>query len=228
MKNILHYGLQRSGTNFLETLMLKNFDINIVNGSNRAHPLHKHFRLYDNKNLIPEPKYKNNMKFKHFSDYEKSFNINTPVHGILILSKDPYSWLISYKKWAKKCKWPEPDYNYIEEYNQFYGKWAEFSKQDNRIMFIRYIDLLDNADLILDKTETEFNLKAKQNKRIEKVKKVKRSKFFTKSKKNYYKNSEYLSEYKQKDLEDLNSKLNINLLNFLGYEIKENPNYKKQ
>ena len=60
MKNILQFGLQRSGTNFLSTLLMKNFRIEILNNSDRKHPLHKHFRLYDDKSFIPDTKYQNN------------------------------------------------------------------------------------------------------------------------------------------------------------------------
>ena len=153
-KKILHYGLQRSGTNFLESLLVKNFDIKIHSlRKEREHPLQKHFRLYDDKSKIPESKYLNNYNFKTYDDFKKSWGLNTEINGVIVISKDPYSWLLSYEKWAKKCNWPNPSYQYIEEYNLFLDKWRVFAQQSNDILFIRYIDLLVQPEIELTKIE---------------------------------------------------------------------------
>ena len=100
-KTLLHYGLQRSGTNFLESLLKKNFKVSIPNlRKEREHPLQKHFRLYDDKTKIPEPKYYNKITYKNFKEFEKSLDLSKEIQGIIIISKDPYSWLLSYEKWA--------------------------------------------------------------------------------------------------------------------------------
>ena len=102
----------------------------------RDHPLQKHFRLYDEKTKIPEPKYYNEYLYNHFEEFEHSLGLHKKVHGIVIRK------LVTVKKWANKCAWPTPNYHYIEEYNLFLNKWREFKKQTHKIIFVRYIDLL--------------------------------------------------------------------------------------
>ena len=89
-KTLLHYGLQRSGTNFLESLLKKNFKVSIPNlRKEREHPLQKHFRLYDDKTKIPEPKYYNKITYENFKEFEKSLDLSKEIQGIIIISKDP-------------------------------------------------------------------------------------------------------------------------------------------
>ena len=157
----MHYGLQRSGTNFLETLLKKNFRVNIPNlRKEREHPLQKHFRLYHDKTKIPEPKYYNEYTYDHFKEFEHSLDLEK-ANGIIIISKDPYSWLLSYEIWANKCSWPIPNYSYMEEYNLFLTKWREFENQTDKIIFIRYIDLLEKPEEILNQIQEKFELKRK-------------------------------------------------------------------
>ena len=161
-KTLLHYGLQRSGTNFLEALLKKNFRVNIPNlRKEREHPLQKHFRLYHDKTKIPEPKYYNEYTYDHFKEFEHSLDLEKKANGIIIISKDPYSWLLSYEIWANKCSWPIPNYSYMEEYNLFLSKWREFENQTDKIIFIRYIDLLEKPEEILNQIQEKFELKRK-------------------------------------------------------------------
>ncbi len=223
-KTLLHYGLQRSGTNFLETLLKKNFKISIPNlRKEREHPLQKHFRLFDDKTKIPEPKYYNGYTFNHFEEFEKSLELNKEVQGIIIISKDPYSWLLSYEKWANKCAWPTPNYHYIEEYNLFLNKWREFEKQTYKIVFLKYIDLLENPAEILTQIQEKFELKKKRSIFYTKLtlsqKKVAVSEVFTHEKKEYYLKKKYLDSYSNQSIESINKHLSIELMQFLQYEI---------
>lgn len=133
---LLHYGLQRSGTNFLESLLAKKYHIEILNSNiqgirpDRSSPLHKHFRLYDEKDIVPEPKFTNELKINSLDAFEQLLEVVPDYY--LIISKDPYSWFLSYSAWAKRSNWPEVPYHYILEYNLFYGKWLEFSRQTKK------------------------------------------------------------------------------------------------
>lgn len=227
MKYLLHYGLQRSGTNYLEALLKKKYSIKILNDdSDRKHPIQKHFRLYDNKTFIPESKYENNLVFPSFADYEKSLELKKQIDGIIIISKDPYSWYTSYSNWAIKCNWPKANYHYIHEYNNFYAKWKEFAKQEPRIIFIKYIDLLTDSDNELRKIEEKFNLSHKfkllnRNSKIN-IKKVSSSTTFSSDKYSFYKEKKYLSKLTQSEIEHINSILDVQLVNELNYEIENN------
>jgi hypothetical protein len=224
-KNILHYGLQRSGTNFLESLLAKNFDIKIHSlRKERDHPLQKHFRLYDDKTKIPESKYLNNYIYNSYDDFKKSWKLNTAINGVIVISKDPYSWLLSYEKWAKKCNWPTPKYNYIEEYNLFLNKWKDFAQQSNDVIFVKYIDLLVQPEIELTKIENKFSLKRRWNTKRKGLKteleKVKVSEKFSLDKKDFYIQKKYLKDYDRKKIDLINSTLDENLMEFLNYEFQ--------
>lgn len=61
---VLHYGLQRSGTNFLETLLKRKYRIQFLNSNqDRKSPLQKHFRLYDDKEKFLNLNTKMKLKF---------------------------------------------------------------------------------------------------------------------------------------------------------------------
>ena len=224
-KRLLHYGLQRSGTNFLESLLKKNFSSKVLNSrKERNHPLQKHFRLYDDKTKIPESKYLNNYNYNSYDDFKKSWGLNTEINGVIVISKDPYSWLLSYEKWAKKCTWPTPNYNYIEEYNLFLNKWKDFAEQTNDIIFVKYIDLLVQPEIELTKIENKFSLKRRWNTKRKGLKteleKVKVSEKFTLDKKDFYIQKKYLEDYNNTKLELINSVIDKNLMEFLNYEFQ--------
>ena len=228
-KTLLHYGLQRSGTNFLETLLKKNFWISIPNlRKERSHPLQKHFRLYDEKTKIPEPKYHNEFTYNHFEEFEHSLGLHKKVQGIIVISKDPYSWLLSYEKWANKCAWPTPNYHYIEEYNLFLNKWQEFKNQTNKITFVRYIDLLEKPEEILKQIQAKFELKKKlsifNTKLTLTQKKVAVSDVFTAERKEYYLKKKSLDRYSDQSIKSINKRLSNELMQFLQYDIITSKN----
>ena len=216
-------GYSEVGQIFLSPYLKKNFKVSIPNlKKEREHPLQKHFRLYDDKTKIPEPKYFNKITYNKFEEFEKSLGLSKKIQGIIIISKDPYSWLLSYEKWANKCAWPSPEYHYIEEYYLFLNKWREFQKQTDKIMFIRYIDLLEKPEKILNQIQVKFELKNKfsifNTKLTTTQKKVAVSDVFTQKKKDYYTKRQYLGQYSNQSLKSINDILPNELMQFLQYE----------
>ena len=219
---LLHYGLQRSGTNFLESLLKKNYRVQFLNSNkDRSSPLQKHFRLYSEKNVIPEPQYRNNIFVEKFEKFESLFDVTPDYY--LVISKDPYSWYLSYRNWAKKCNWPEVNHHYIEEYNLFYGKFLEFSDQTEKIVFVKYIDLLKNSSAVLKQLEASMNLKEKIPSQfiLRKSDHVSQSSPFTEERRAYYIDEKYLKDYSDEDLQLLNSYLNTEVTALLGYQKRE-------
>ena len=217
------YGLQRSGTNFLEQLVSKNFDVQFVNNNtNRNHPLQKHFRLYDQKEIIPEPQYKNDLIFTCFNDYLKALGATIPIDAILVISKDPYSWLKSYQQWSIKCGWSAPNHHYLEEYNLFYRKWVNFAEEDSRIVLIRYLDLLVKPKEILKGLQQKNKLRPKFWTKLFGIKtttsKVPMSNHFLSKNRNYYLNEEYLADFKATELATINQLMDLSLLKDLKYK----------
>ena len=108
---LLQYGLQRSGTNFLESLLKKNYRVSILNDNRiRSSPLQKHCRFYSNKEVIPEPQYRNEIVANTYEQFQNLFP--TAPDFFIVISKDPYSWYLSYQNWAEKCNWPSVGHHY--------------------------------------------------------------------------------------------------------------------
>lgn len=85
---LLHYGLQRSGTNYLETLLKKNFRVRFLNSNkDRTSPLQKHCRLYKNKKIIPAPQYYNEITVDSFEHFQSLFKVKPDYY--LVISKNP-------------------------------------------------------------------------------------------------------------------------------------------
>jgi hypothetical protein len=224
---LLHYGLQRSGTNFLESLLAKKYRVQFLNSNikgirpDRSSPLHKHFRLYDEKDIVPEPKFRNELKIASFIDFEKLLEIVPDYY--LIISKDPYSWYLSYNDWARRSKWEPVPYHYILEYNLFYAKWLEFSQQTKKILFVRYIDLLRSPDEELNRLELEMHLQKKflYMLRSNVVFKVPQSGEFSIDRRSYYVSEQYLQSFTKEDLKEINDLIDPRVITLLGYQKKE-------
>ena len=218
-KKVLLYGLQRSGTNYLETLMALNYpNCKFINSEQRNHIQHKHFRLYENKQYIPEPQFDNDKQFSNLFDFEQTLTPSETPDIYLVMSKDPYSWYTSYVGWSKKNNWPNRHYHYIEEYNLFYGKWMEFAAESNKVLFIRYRDLLLQPQTELHKIATILSLPQKSN--IKTTKKVYASRRFTDDKKEAFLNKSFLNKIEPDDFTQINAKLDRKLMEQLGYQIE--------
>ncbi len=221
--NILIYGLQRSGTNYIEKVFTDRYRITYLNdNADTAYPGAKHFRLYANKAIIPHPVYFNNITVSNFASFEALLD-NVPDY-YLVISKDPYSWLLSYEKWAEKCKWEKVNHHYVEEYNQFYGKWLELAEQTNKIVFVRYIDLLQNIEQELQRLEKAMKLTKKILGMFAPIKyrNLPKSEKFTHEHYEYYANELYLANYSQVGLNEANNHLDHDIMSKLGYTVRYN------
>lgn len=133
----------------------KRYRVQFLNNvEDRSAPTHKHARLYDDKKIIADPQYRNDLIINSFMHFEQLLEIIPDYY--LVISKDPYSWLISYKNWAQRCQWPVVPFHFILEYNLFYGKFLELSQQSSKIVFIRYIDLLQKDTEAFGHTGLKF------------------------------------------------------------------------
>lgn len=221
--DLLLYGLQRSGTNYLEKLLCKTYGVKLLNdANNRASPNFKHVRLYEEKNLIPAPNYKNNIHVATYSDFRK---LCKPAKYCIVLSKDPYSWYKSYKRWGKKCSWHrwamDRKHHFIEEWNKYHEKWLQFSEETDQIVFVRYIDLLQDPIKEIERVGEYIGAERKENKFDGRLKSVPYSETFDKKRLAYYLEEKYMNEFSQDELEDLNDKLDLGVVEKLGYEVKD-------
>lgn len=232
---LIIYGLQRTGTNYLESLIPKNFsNFELINdGAARSLPVHKHFRLYDDMNFIPEPKYYNNFHYDSLSDLEEHLESITGKHGIkfIIAVRNPYNWYLSYCRLARKntrlfkrSRWPHfnrhsENPQFMIDYNLFYQKWLTFIKANpDKTILIRHEDNLQNLEKSLNRIEQKFGLNRKSEK-IENPGKVNMSKKFTEQKRTYYVENKFIEEYDKKELEILTEHLDEKLITELGYDL---------
>ncbi len=219
-KKIAHYGIQRSGTNYLKEIVRQSYHVEFIDQQiGRKNPAHKHFRLYDNKKIIARPKYKNNLIFPSFEEFIDFFDKENRPDGCLVISKDPYSWYLSYKKWGRKNKWQPLPQSAILEYNEFYRKWLKFDHQSEKVMMIRYIDLLERPDQVMDRIGDQLDLQVKNQEQDKmNIRKVPHSHYFTDRKKKYYVNGGYLKKLDENEIQLINRQLDRDIVKELGYK----------
>jgi len=228
MKNLLVYGLQRSGTTYLEKLLTLNFrKLALKNNAYvRSLPLHKHFRLYDEKYLVPEPKYLNNFHYSSFSDFDAHVKRIAKLEesGYIVITKEPYSWYISYCRLAKKTGWKTYmkkwiNNHYVLEYNLFCRKWLDFQNEaPDKVLLIRYEDLLNDFDKVLDGIRDNFGL-TKAQEFYNNLDKVPMSKKFSLKRRNYYKEGRFTDQFNDDELLVLSENLDQSVVEELGYKI---------
>ncbi len=182
--------------------------------------MQKHFRLYAEKHVVPEPRYRNDVMVRDFEHFEQLLDATPDFY--VVVSKDPYSWLLSYSDWAKACDWPEPSHNYLDEYGLFYRKWLEFSEQSQRIVFVRYPDLLQNPRRELARLQATMSLPRRLLSRLRSnlVRKVPQSSRFSKGRRDYYLQEGFLDRYRSGELETMNRLMDIETVSRLGYEVR--------
>ena len=189
--NYFIFGLQRSGTNFLEQIMTRNFGANKQN--------------------------RNNACWKHNIDPPEGWQSQRPT---FIIYKNPYTWIesICFRNtvdWIKRQKkYPAnegPDElrlgpqhinikNLALTYKHFHDSWIPKNEDNKNIMVIRYEDLLIEKERtkILTKINTDFYQKRKSNQWIVPQKgTVSQSGDYNEERENYYLNMQpnELNEY---------------------------------
>lgn len=214
---LLIYGLQRSGTNFLQHTLDQHFALRWLNEPERHSPRHKHFRLYENKELIARPPFRNDCHFQDFPDFSRQVLAPEAPRAVLVLSKDPYSWYRSYRRWAWKNRWRKSPHHPIREYVAFYQRWLNFARESEQVVLLRYIDLLNKPEAVLENLERDLGLERRTQQEAALPEKVAMSRRFDPKKRLYYQEERYLQQYTSRQLRKLNAALPQSLLEGLGY-----------
>ena len=98
MKKIILYGLQRSGTNYLETLIQKNFQVTFENEiHSRISKKHKHFRFYSSKLNSYCPSEVNMNSYFHAEETIDFNFLREDVDHCFFIYKEPVHWLTSFE-----------------------------------------------------------------------------------------------------------------------------------
>ena len=228
MKNISIRGIQRSGTNYIRQLIIKNIDVNIINT-----------HLYTELDYQQIPKYLKNGEtgdynfdlWKHnLTPLSKDFIEKYKIDGFLLISKNPYSWLesIIYRTQIDLVATYNMKYNIFQDgvfridnlcklYKDFYTNWI-----NNDTYFIKYEDLLINKEKVLIEFVNKFNLTFKFKEIQEISQKVDASHQFKYSFIKKYINVE-LDHLNSENIYLINDSLGKDFFNLIGYEMKS-PN----
>jgi hypothetical protein len=222
VKKFLLYGLQRSGTNYFSSSMTENFEnVKFLNDQSiNASPLDKHFRLYDDKEYIPNSERVNSEHFESFKDFDKRLTMLTGAAKgelvFMVMIKSPLHWQLSINKWAKKCNWPSytgriVNKKYMLDYKAFVLKWKQFAiESPKRVKLIKYESLIKDFNGRLNQIRKELKLKAKKSEYIN-PNNVNQSVEFTNEQARYVLKKEYLSEFSKKNIERIRKLLGPHL-----------------
>ena len=209
------YGLQRSGTNVLQAFLEYNFDIKFNNSQNRQLCSHKHFRVYDNKNIIPHTdvinQYYNNIIINSIEELDEKLGDTNNSNKYIIIYKNIFSWLPSIKKWADNCNWiTNKNIKLIDDYLNYINKWHTI--KNDRVLFINYEEYIkyiisnSNTESLFLKRINTFLNKDIYNLKYKAFKKVNCSSVFNQEKLNYYVNEEYLKYFTKKEIKKIKKK----------------------
>jgi len=219
------YGMQRASTNYTEQLIVKNFkDVKILNSSlARCLPAHRHFRLYDQKFIIPDQQYYNSFTYDDFPSFKAHVNeiSEQEVRFFIVTIKDPFSWYLSYYRHAKKNGFPmnRKTFNshFVIDYNLFYRKWLAFKKQaPAEVLIVKYEDALNDLSLFLKNIAVFFGMDSTPG-HIINPKKVGMSKKFSSKKLEYYSQKKYMDMLSSRDKKIIISLIDEEILSLYDY-----------
>ena len=130
------FGLERSGTNFIEQYLAINFQVRL-----KPNPQHKHFRIFNNKNLIFPACFKNSHIINSVFDLDKLLNDASHTNRYIVIYKNPFSWLPSIERFycASKAT-PAARKNFLDQYIAYRKKWQ--SIRNARVLLINYEELI--------------------------------------------------------------------------------------
>ena len=175
MTHFKQYGSQRTGTNYLKRLMEINFENVIVFGSvlgwkhgmyetgnGHQHKCHSHEQWIKDKTREDGRVYSvDNYPLKHTP--EQLHQACDNLH-YLISCKDPYAFVVSYKRFrANKQPWNEDKVTrWIYTYLQQYARWRRlYERVPDKCIMVDYEQLICNRDVVLSTIKSKFDLTQK-------------------------------------------------------------------
>jgi hypothetical protein len=242
MKFIKVFGERNSGTNYLESLVRRNFTLSILPGKvNPAFRRLKEFEII--RYLYFTTTFNTFFGWKHAQINPKLINgiAKSNETLFLVITKNPYSFLLSlykrpYHQRSRKAdfasfiqsRWnatyfengPKFYESPIELWNAKQASYLEFMSSNFNVYMIRYEDLLLDPEDIFNKVRTKFNLS-------------KSDKFFTNASmsmkgeadkdfsyyKEYYLHERWREKLTHEHISTINSRLNPDIVTRLGYTL---------
>jgi len=158
--DVIHQGIQRSGTNYLNILLKeKGYFVRNRHDPKRTNPAHKHFRWQKDKTTIfLDPSYKNTQYTQNIRDLNNICGFPESCKHI-VLYKNPYSWLPSIERWARVNKWESylttPRNEWLTraflEWDAYYSAWEDIYKvSTSSVLLINFESLKNNQPNVLN------------------------------------------------------------------------------
>jgi len=204
------YALSNSGSIYLEWLLEKNLKIELNRG----------IELGSKRRIAP-------------SEDEISEQLNSQILFICLV-KNPYTWLLSMHrrpkgydalkelKFKEFIRYSMGDYrNAMEMWNQKVNSYLRFATYAKNIALIKYEELLQNPQVVLEKLSVDYEIKKKiswfsnTNQYISSSKGVLKQKFHA----DYYLRDEWIRDLNTENLQFINKFLDEKPLDALSYKL---------
>lgn len=136
---IAHHGIQRSGTNYLNTT-LKTLGLLPQNAFDPARnvPHHKHFRWQDDKASIPPfiaAQYSNSLTAETIDELDRQAGFRAGTRH-LVIYKHRTNWIVSICNWGLACGWFTHEHEALDsipvlasDYDAYYGFWSGMAER---------------------------------------------------------------------------------------------------
>jgi len=211
---IKQYGIQRSGTNYTQWPLENNFKGRVfhfqLGSKHMEHPTHidwKHRKTWKGHHIDPNTK-------QHVIKAVEDKTIR-----YLITAKDPYSWIISYKRWVKNHTLNSD--GLARRWNAKHQNWYDLARQYDLAMIVRYEDLLTDFNKTMEKIKSSLQLTQKRDSFVNMTRRFLASPALTQKKfdKDYYLNRKYIKELTEQDIDNCREYISPELMKNLGYTI---------
>jgi len=245
VKYVKIMGERNSGTNYLDALIRKNFDVSILPGSvpksfNRILGYEWFRDLYFRQTEC------RNLGWKHAIAPEKNLIDEsglTDKVGFICVAKNPYAWLLSMHKrpyhgcdcinsfdeflvspWASvgRERYIEQFQNPIDLWNKKNGSYIRLCSYANA-MIISYESILQDTQNVIKKVGRQLGIKQAQSKVVNINKGTKGDQKSFEYYKDYYLNRRWVLKLSNRNVKCINSVLSDSVMSQFGYEaIMEN------
>lgn len=222
------YGLERTGTNYIEWLVNRNYPYVRVctnqmgwkHAAVRA-PVERLLRT-GLEDLTDEER---DDLFAHRFFKEKAYREEIEAHlaekriCFAIMVKNPYSWYVSMARYHKFPIHPLRK-KLFRHWNRTNSRWFQFANEfSDRTMIFRYEDLLCRLDQRVEEMGTKFNLERRNGEVEDQLARIAPSLRVTKKEMDrlYFFRRDYLKEFTQEDMETINPILNPMLMGTFNY-----------
>jgi len=222
MKYFKINGIYRSSTNYVSSILLNNFlDTTVfMNVGGWKHD--EIIEFPDNIELVKhvDVNTKNNIKI------EETVNLfaNNKVHFIITV-RDPYRCISSFSEWDKTEITPEFLIRYVTNWNKLYFNYKCYI-ECQKAFLIKYEELLQQPNQIMDKIKSNFNLIKRQSEYIFENKKLlaNSDSCIGRTSNIVFKTDEYLKQnifklLSSESIKIINDNINIQLLKFYDYKL---------